>query len=309
MNISSKFKVSDFFDNGRIRLLDDICESLNINLSLVTYMRISGLCGPAAARTDWGQPDTGSSMLAFFTSFKKGSKPIRNVLYGAEKKKMCSLREQRQTRTFFGLINAPPPPNEFLSTLHDFWNSQFLTNRIKEFYFKFYNNLLGTNDRVAHFNADRNPGCWFCTNAGTVPVNNESFAHLFWHCQHTSALRERADECWFGTLRTINDVSKKKLFWFCSYTDQSQYANKLELLMVTVINYYIWETKLKKSRLSFAAMKRELNCIVGMALERSAKLRKMLKNCNMHIRREFGDSGQDGGRPGPEQGQAGGGEA
>ena len=68
------------------------------------------------------------------------------------------------------------------------WNNFFLLGKMFTFLFKFYNNSLGLNSRVAKFNNTVDPGCTFCSLTNTRPVCKESFAHLFYYCDTTNKI-------------------------------------------------------------------------------------------------------------------------
>ena len=65
---------------------------------------------------------------------------------------------------------------------------KILPGKICTFPFKFYNNSLGLNSRVAKFNNTVDPGCTFCSLTNTRPVCKESFAHLFYYCNTTNKI-------------------------------------------------------------------------------------------------------------------------
>ena len=68
------------------------------------------------------------------------------------------------------------------------WEKKILPGKIRTFLFKFYNNSLGLNSRVAKFNNTVDPGCTFCSLTNTRPVCKESFAHLFYYCNTTNKI-------------------------------------------------------------------------------------------------------------------------
>ena len=88
------------------------------------------------------------------------------------------------------------------------WNNTMLNNKIRTFLFKFYNNILGLNSRVAKFNNDTDPSCTFCTANILFPEEKESFSHLFYYCPTTNKLLSTFLERFF----TINSLTATEFF-------------------------------------------------------------------------------------------------
>jgi hypothetical protein len=58
---------------------------------------------------------------------------------------------------------------------------------LREFSFKFRNNILGINTRVSHFNRNVDRACMFCriTECNNAQLPDESFIHIFFECPST----------------------------------------------------------------------------------------------------------------------------
>jgi hypothetical protein len=174
----AKLKISDFWAVGTgMKRLDEICDSTGLNISLITYMRIGSILTPACQKlTNDPLP---ISITKLLSGNKKGSKNIRNALENhivANKKH--DLTKLRQVVTFFGLIGIPVPGNDVAKLCHTLWTHHFLPNKIREFSFKLYNNMLGINTRVAHFNQAINPGCAICRWGGGEYPPKPSFIYF-----------------------------------------------------------------------------------------------------------------------------------
>jgi hypothetical protein len=85
-------------------------------------------------------------------------------------------------------ITVPVPEEKELEALNMQWNIQFLPVKVRDFVFKFRNNILGLNTRVSHFNNEVGRGCTFCAAKNVVPVPDESFVHLFYDCESVSVV-------------------------------------------------------------------------------------------------------------------------
>jgi hypothetical protein len=137
-------KVSDFWENG-MKTLDRICDTTGLNISLVTYMRLSRILrlGCERAVPDPGSANRNISINAIFTGPKKGSQVVRKVLLmnKVEKSKEQLLR-LRQVRTFFHLIEIPVPEITKLQKIYGSWGMHFLPNKTRDFVFKIYNNTV-----------------------------------------------------------------------------------------------------------------------------------------------------------------------
>jgi uncharacterized membrane protein YgcG len=151
-------------------------------------------------------------MEQFFTGFKKGSKQIRKVI--TKDRKVKKVTQLQTVKTFFRLVGIPVPTEMVVGAIIKVWSYGFLTNRCREFTFKFYNNILGTNARVANFNAGTNPACTFCTLEKVQDPPDESFIHLFWDCPQTDKLRKKLENEWFPEVAGASNIEKKE-FWLC----------------------------------------------------------------------------------------------
>ena len=90
------------------------------------------------------------SLTAFLKSFKKGSQSIRRI-FTSDRNEKIKAREINTVRTFFQLINTETAPEACVRSFLAFWGFNFITNRQREFSFRFYNNTLGINSRLSHF--------------------------------------------------------------------------------------------------------------------------------------------------------------
>jgi hypothetical protein len=159
---------------------------------------------------------TGAQSLSldnFITRFKKGSKPFRKVL-SVDRESKIKCRSRPCIKTFFRLINIAIPEDSFLKHLHSQWGYNILPNKMREFIYKFRNNILGLNTRVAHFNANINRGCTFCTNSRLVPVPDETFVHLFFDCPITKTTIDRFCDSYLPELDMRTDNKKKEFFFY-----------------------------------------------------------------------------------------------
>jgi exonuclease III len=179
----------------------------------------------------------------FLKRFKKGSKPFRRIF---DNHRNSLLKKNKRTETFFRLVDLPVPEKKDLDILNSLWTYNKFPMRLREFIFKFRNNLLGLNTRVSHFNANVRRHCTFCTlknpNANNLP--DESFEHLFFSCPHTKKMYTNFFEKFTGW--DINDNILMKKFIFNGSMPENTTLNFFVLTVSTHINFYIWQCKLQK---------------------------------------------------------------
>jgi hypothetical protein len=91
--------------------------------------------------------DKSLTMRQFICSFKKGSRNFRRIINKAEKNDNVAECQAIQTygRTVGARIVDPKRASSILSN----WNKSFLPSNVRVFIFKYYNNMLGLNSRVA----------------------------------------------------------------------------------------------------------------------------------------------------------------
>jgi hypothetical protein len=121
-------------------------------------------------------------MRDFLFRFKKGSKNFRKIL-DAGAYKNIPLTKNQHVKTFFRLCNLPVPAEGVLEKIYSDWTNIVYTVKVRDFAFKFRNNLLGLNTRVSHFNNNVRRGCTFCnlTRIGPDPVRTKHLTTYFTH--------------------------------------------------------------------------------------------------------------------------------
>ena len=117
---------------------------------------------------------------------------------------------------------------------------------IREFSFKFFNNSLGLNQRLARYVGGRGEECTFCSIANNGPNVPETFIHFFFDCYTSSNIRG-----WFGSTYlpeiNFNTRSDQLKFWFFGIipgTDDN--SNTFILALVQIFVYSLWRFKMQK---------------------------------------------------------------
>jgi hypothetical protein len=170
---------ANILDGLRIRSHDELMVNLGRDINPITYDNLlrNGMQAIRLLRrntTDFSNP---KKILPFLKSIKKGSKLIRQYFneanYGNKVMNLSSLNK------FSSLITLPNPVSELIFCHNTLWASSGLTNKCKEFIFKFQNNLLGLNTRVHNFNRLISEECTFCSLKNNRPVQRETFFIYF----------------------------------------------------------------------------------------------------------------------------------
>jgi hypothetical protein len=150
---------------------------------------------------------------------------------------------------FSDITRAVLPVGSVLSHRISMWNITGLTNRIKTFVFKFYNNLLGLNTRLSHFVINQSRGCTFCN--GTVnPVPDETFLHLFFDCPTTSSWQDKFLEKFITLPANLTREQRLQLFFFGILPNGTK-DNLFLAFAIILFQFCIWEEKLRKKKPSF----------------------------------------------------------
>jgi hypothetical protein len=152
-----------------------------INLSGLGYGRLSNAlnCFFDRLRPDPDETKNSKTLLSAFGHLKKPGRKCRIFMaYGRND----DISKQTTCKTFFRLLNLNYIGNKEFSIPISWWNTNCLLNRVRTFAFKFYNNILGLNQRTVHFAVNPVRYCIFCHLDRVVNPPDESFFHLFSRC-------------------------------------------------------------------------------------------------------------------------------
>jgi hypothetical protein len=182
---------------------------------------------------------------------KKVSKSYRNYMSKAKRqKKPVNSNIIKKFRELVG-INLDPDCN--FKLFNSGWCYFGMTNKLKEFRFKFGNNLLGLNTRVSKFNRLISEDCTFCSITKNFPAPRENFAHLFFDCPQSHTTLCGFEDKYLADLH-LDCREKKILLWFYGTTDNKLRKYNIFLQMTTtVVMFYIWDCKLRKCKQSLSS--------------------------------------------------------
>jgi hypothetical protein len=182
----------------------------------------------------------GKSVSVFLKKIKKGSKQFRQTIDKSRYLGDCPTN-LTIVKTFSSITNTRIPSASCLNTVLSSWNKPFFENHFREFLYKFRQNTLRTNDRLAHLlKVDSN--CIFCKCFPTPVINKESFTHLFRTCPFTSNVLLQFLNRNRITLPE-NTSTFDESYW---YGLINQEVNNSTLLLFDAFRYCIWHFKIRK---------------------------------------------------------------
>jgi hypothetical protein len=191
--------------------------------------------------------DGTSTRLFDELNIKKPGPKIRKLLV-KRRKKPYDIGNQTTTKTFFRITGIEYIGNDRFLDILCIWTWSGLSNRQKDFTFKFYNNLLGLNTRTWHFAANGTRNCMFCSLQNPPVQNDESFLHPFFQCPTTRDWQSKFIRKCLPEMNLNTEASEKKL-WFLGIYDENSFA----FIMIAILSFQfcIWECKLRKKSPSF----------------------------------------------------------
>jgi exonuclease III len=269
-------KISDILNNhGNLVTRQELSDLLGCNLTEEKYRAITRSVNESRQLVQKMTFQTGmpcTSLENFVKRFKKGSRPFRRALVVCRESKI-KCKTKTNIKTFFRLIDIEIPDESTLKLANSQWSNRLLPNKIREFNFKFRNNVLGINTRVSHFNQNIRRGCTFCTISHTNPVPDESFLHLFFDCPAVNNIFQRFFNSFLPELN-LDSIVKKKKFLFTGINPLSNKIDNffLELLSITLA-WYIWECKLQKKQPVYSGLLNEVFFTMDKMVKFSGKLR------------------------------------
>jgi hypothetical protein len=140
--------------------------------------------------------------------------------------------------------------------------------------FKYYNNILGTGNRVWHIDNTRDPACIFCIKRGYLPAPIESFSHLFFDCPCVEPILIAFTRKFFRT-----EVTREK--YFTGNFDNLEYKNTPLVLILDILRYTIWQMKLYKVNISYYTVEEETLGTLDQIISARKKFKNMIINSDL----------------------------
>jgi hypothetical protein len=170
------------------------------------------------------------------------------------------------------LIDCQHPNDVRIKSLFFSWDKFFLPTRMKTFKFKYYNNVLGLNTRVAHFNNTVSAECTFCNIAGPRPAPAESLSHLFYYCPYTANVINRLIDLYYNGV----DFNVEK--YFLGTISEHETENVVATIFFDVVRYLIWESKLSKKVPMITSLVENLRYELNIITSCSGRINDLFNN-------------------------------
>ena len=247
LHLVSQISLEQISENGRLLSLDNIAANTGLNINLVLYLRLQAALHTAATITGNNRVTDGSktSLSNFLKRFKKGSRQIRDTI-SSHRTSRVKIGEIRNVVTFENLIatgmNSDSVRKKFLS----FWGFSFLPMNIREFSFKFFNNSLGLNQRLARYVGGRGEECTFCSIVNNGPNVPETFIHLFFDCYTSRNIRDWFETTYLPEIELVTRGDQLKFWFFGIIPGTDDNSNTFILALVQIFFYSLWRFKLQK---------------------------------------------------------------
>jgi hypothetical protein len=201
-------------------------------------------------QSDSAQPQTFNQIC---DRIKKGSKIFRKALEISQSDGKKILN-QNSLKKFCELIGVRLVSKITITNSNLIWQQWGVANKLKEFSYKFFNNLLGLKSRIGHFVAQVDEGCTFCSLRSLNPVPRETFSHLFFECPETDRTLKGFENKFFPSLNLGNIVARKMFWFFGTIPENLECRDSIFFrLSVITVQYYVWECKLQKRNQSLSS--------------------------------------------------------
>jgi hypothetical protein len=229
------------------------------------------------ATRKYSRPDCNSTTIrAFMMSFKKGTKNFRKAIEFQEKEQ--NIASSAQVLTFLRTTETNEPTLQRIKSLFSNWNLYYLSSGIRVFIFKYYNNILGINSRVAHFNREIDASCTFCTLRNNLPAPKETLTHVFFHCPTTNDILVNL------YAKYLHGIILEQNTFFLSNASEHESENRPLNIVLDLVRYVIWQHKLIKKVRNFNLFETELQYILGSIIGASKNFERSLIDCKFFQR-------------------------
>jgi len=266
--VLAKLRYSDICLGNNIKPIDQISHILNTNISPANYLRLaSAVLAFSRYHKSVAAQEKHNNLNAFLGSFRRGSRKFRNIITNYRNAKV-PIQTNTSVRKFYEIHGLQIQPENVLERRFKEWHSTFYTNGVREFIFRFNNNLLALNTKLSHFVPGKSRGCTFCEQATYRPCPDETSLHLFFECSVTTEWRSK----FLNEFLLHSEGTDSKSFWF-SFPEEAELQNEYLQLLKWFFLYNIWDTRQKYRLPSWTSFKIELNRLIDAAERISDRLK------------------------------------
>jgi hypothetical protein len=179
----------------------------------------------------------------------------------------------RTVTSFSALIDCRAPNGKRQKSLFCSWNKRFLDSRMRIFKFKYYNNILGLNSRVAHFNPEVTAECTLCNISGPRPVASETMDHLFFSCPFAQKMLQILKE------KYLYNTDIQRETFFGGIVSENEKENICVTILFDVFRYLIWQAKLDKKTPTVSEFFSNLDYKLNIICNSSRKIDQLFRDC------------------------------
>ena len=225
-----------------------------------------------------------------FRYSKKGSKVFRKIME-YQKTGPSYFRNLTQVKTFCKTTETNFSTDEIWKQNLASWNTHGFPNRFKVFLLKYYNNILGTGNRVVHIDPTKDPSCNFCSQNLNLPAPVESFSHIFFDCPSVNRIIQN-----FRTKFLVPEFGRTEFFE--NNFDLDVKKNNVVVMVLNCLRYAIWQIKLNKSALAYYTVETETILLLEIITGSSKKIKNAVINSDLLFLEGNGrDRDRQDGRP------------
>jgi hypothetical protein len=216
----------------------------------------------SAKKKYWKEGAVAMDIEEYMRSFKKGSKKLRQVL--SYEAKAYDITKLTQVNTLARITNTMVPSENRIRNMHGTWGRHGLNNQLRVYVLKYYNNILGLSNRVAHFVPNTDTRRTFCVIENREIIGTESFEHIFYSCPTTYGILTKM----FGRFFTVN--LSPQLYFSGEVVPGNEKENVPFNLALDVIRFFIWQCKVKEVKYS-----------INVIRKTSEELSDLFQNCSL----------------------------
>jgi len=271
---------------SRERLID----ITGLNFTQNEYMHLHRAANFARKKFSAKPGSNGTSMTleSYMHRVKKGSGKYRRIIGRTEKGN--GIETMRVVNTFFDLFTCQKPSEKAIEGLHSLWNFNCLTNRVRCFAFQFFNNSVAVGARIAaryrHTGQLIDQRCAFCLKSGSDNPGREDFRHLFLDCPTLKPVVNRYFQKYFAMAFDTAD-EKIRLLKMTGIVENSSKTKEFFLMLhMLLLNFVVWEYKLKRLIPSMASLETEIDSLFYGILA-SQKFRDLALTCDTTLCRRW----------------------
>jgi hypothetical protein len=277
----------DFFNVNGLKSRVELLLDSGVMIPVPAYVKIAASLNHFVRKMKPNNRSNGSSRFIVdeFIPLKNPGKKIRASLTKKSRNQL-DVSKIKSVLKFQELSQTSLPCKEILGTRISLWNFSGITNRVRTFFFKFFNNILGLNTRISHFVPGQSRDCTFCL--GTFgPISEETFIHLFYECPTTTDWHEKFLRKYFTDPENLNRDQKLN-FFFNGLLPGTDNDNSFVRMAVYLFQYCIWEERLSKKKSSFGTLDLKFTELLRALLQCNRKVFLSAESINIPMCRFFG---------------------